>query len=136
MQIPILLALALSTAALSLQRDGDDDDPIKIGHSAHGSSFDEGPRERPWKMENIGSSHFPITSRVPEVQEWFDQGNTLLHSFWYFEAERSFRWCLKLDPDCAMAWWGLSRAVAECGGNDRSREVLREAVLRKDTVDI
>lgn len=81
------------------------------GHSQHGSAFDTGLRQKPWKMEGIGHSHFPITTKVPEVQEWFDQGNTLLHSFWFEEAERSFRWCLKLDPDCAMAYWG-SRAAA------------------------
>lgn len=98
-----------------------------MGHSAHGQEFDEGPRQRPWKFENIGRSHFPITTSVPEVQEWFDQGNTLLHSFWYFEAERSFRWCLKLDPECAMAWWGLARSTR----GDRSKQFLTEAVRRK-----
>jgi hypothetical protein len=54
-------------------------------------------------MEGIGQTNFPVSSSHPEVQKWFDQGHTLLHGFWYFEAERSFRWCLKLDPDCAMA---------------------------------
>ena len=88
---------------------GDD----SMGHSRHGSAFDTGLRQKPWKMDGIGKAHFPITSRVREVQEWFDQGNALLHSFWYEEAERSFRWCLKLDPDCAMAYWGLAR----CGLN-------------------
>ena len=105
-------------------------DDVLPGHSRHGEGFDEGPRQRPWKLENIGSSHFPITTSVPEVQEWFDQGNTLLHSFWYFEAERAFRWCLKLDPDCAMAWWGLGRAVRGA----RSEEFFKEAYARKDLV--
>ena len=60
-------------------------------------------------MTGIGETHFPITSSVPEVQAWYDQGNTLLHSFWYFEAERAFRWCIKLDPKCAMAYLGVLR---------------------------
>ena len=127
----LLLALSLPVSS-SPQEDEEERD--RIGHSSHGSAFDEGPRQRPWKLDDIGSTHFPITTSVPEVQEWFDQGNTLLHSFWYWEAERSFRWCLKLDPECAMAWWGLARAVGERGGNDRSRDVLREAILRKDAV--
>src|ERR1051326_7272984 len=105
-----------------------DDEP---GHSRHGSAFDSGLRQRPWRMEGIGKTHFPITTRVPEVQEWFDQGNTLLHSFWYEEAERSFRWCLKLDPDCAMAYWGLAR----CGGETkRYLDFLDEAIRRKGLV--
>lgn len=95
-------------------------------------------------MSGIGSAPFPITSKNPEVQKWFDQGNVLLHSFWFEEAERSFRWCLKLDPDCAMAYWGLAR----CGFTwfDRSaknfddktygryKTFLKEAVKRKDSV--
>jgi len=84
----------------------------KLGHSRHGTAFDEGFRERPWKMEGIGKVHFPITSSNKDVQEWFDQGIALMHSFWYEEAERSFRWCLKLDPECAMAYWGLAMAGA------------------------
>jgi peroxiredoxin len=105
------------------------------GHSAHGGAFDEGPRQKPWKMEGIGETHFPVTTAVPEVQEWFDQGNTLLHSFWWFEAERSFRWCLKLDPDCAMAYWGLARATGRGWEEaDRLKEFLKEAVRRKNAV--
>ena len=86
--------------------------------------------------------HFPITTKVPEVQDWFDQGNTLLHSFWFEEAERSFRWCLKLDPDNTMAYWGLAR----CGLNwftrgpldkpevKRYLDFLNDAVRLKKTV--
>src|SRR6185369_11223952 len=70
-------------------------------------------------------------TKNPEVQRWFDQGNALLHSFWDYEAERAFRWCLKLEPDNAMAYWGLARAAAD---SDRSREFLAEAVKRKDKV--
>ena len=59
------------------------------------------------------------------MQTWFDQGNTLLHNFWWFEAERSFRWCLKLDPECAMAYWGLARATSKRGNRtDRMVEFL------------
>jgi peroxiredoxin/tetratricopeptide (TPR) repeat protein len=82
-------------------------------------------------MEGIGVAHFPITTKNPEVQKWFDQGNELLHSFWYFEAERSFRWCLKLEPDNAMAYWGLARAA---GDEKRSQDMIREAVKRKGQV--
>jgi peroxiredoxin len=109
------------------------------GHSAHGSAFDTGLRQRPWRMEGIGSTHFAVTSKVPEVQTWFDQGNTLLHSFWFEEAERSFRWCVKLDPDCAMAYWGLaatslnwfSEPALDSPEARRGLEFLKEAVRRK-----
>ncbi len=112
------------------------------GHSSHGSAFDTGLRQRPWRMEGIGHTHFAVTTKVPEVQEWFDQGNTLLHSFWFEEAERSFRWCLKLDPDCAMAYWGLAAtslnwfsdpALTDPGAK-RGLDFLKEAVRRKASV--
>ena len=111
---------------------------VPVGHSTHGEAYDEGPRQRPWAMEHIGFSHFPITVSDPalrdEVQRWFDQGNTLLHSFWYFEAERAFRWCLKLDPECAMAYWGLARSTGRGAADERAQAFLRSAVERKHTV--
>ena len=105
-------------------------DQIDRGHSAHGAAFDTGPRQKPWVMEGIGVAPFPITAKNPEVQQWFNQGNALLHSFWFYEAERSFRWCLKLEPDNAMAYWGLARATE----GDRAADFLREAVKRKGQV--
>ena len=103
----------------------------KLGHSAHGEAFDTGPRQKPWRMEGIGKTHFAITTSNPEVQMWFDQGHTLLHSFWFYEAERAFRWCLKLDPECAMAYWGLARTAND---NDRAAAFLREAARRTSKV--
>ncbi|MEZ0326999.1 MAG: redoxin domain-containing protein [Fimbriimonas sp.] len=106
-------------------------------------AFDSGMRSKPWRMEGLGDTPFQITCKTPEVQMWFDQGHALLQSFWFEEAERSFRWCLKLDPECAMAYWGLAR----CGYNwfaamgkvaddpkDRYRAFLKQASSRKDTV--
>src|SRR5580692_13091689 len=108
----------------------------QLGHSHIGESFDTGPREKPWVMEGIGVAHFPITTKNPEVQKWFDQGNALLHSFWDYEAERAFRWCLKLEPDNAMAYWGLARAsqIRGLGGHGRPADMIREALKRKDKV--
>lgn len=102
----------------------------KQGHSYHGEPFDTGPRQKPWVMEGIGEAHFPITVKNQEVQKWFDQGNALLHSFWFYEAERSFRWCLKLEPDNAMAYWGLARASS----GDRAKDFIREAAKRKNGI--
>ena len=102
-------------------------DRHKSGHSKLGEAFDEGPRERPAKIDGIGRTSFPITTSKPEVQEWFDQGHTLLHSFWFFEAERAFRWAVKLDPDAPMPYWGLARTAS----GDRARAFLREASSRK-----
>ena len=103
----------------------------KQGHSHMGTAFDEGPRQKPWVMEGIGQVHFPITTKNPEVQKWFNQGIALLHSFWYYEAERSFRWCLKLEPESAMAYWGLALSAMNA---ERASDFVAEAVKRKATV--
>lgn len=103
-----------------------------FGHSSHGPAFDEGPRQAPWRMTGIGRAPCAITTQVPEVQEWFDQANALLHSFWHYEAERSLRWCIRLDPDCAMAYLWLARVLSD--DKERSAEFLKQAVARKHLV--
>ena len=106
---------------------------VKLGHSQHGEAFDSGPRQKPWVMPGIGRAPFPITTQNPEVQQWFDQGNALLHSFDYYDAERAFRWCLKIEPGNAMAYWGLALATEarDASGKTRAADFLREAVKRK-----
>jgi len=100
------------------------------GRSLLGRAFDVGPRQKPWVIEGIGQSSFPITTANPEAQKWFDQGNTLLHSYWSYEAERAFRWTLKLDPECAMCYWGMARV----SGGLRRAIFVREAAKRKGKV--
>jgi len=122
-------ALALCSAALALSQTAASD-AAKLGHSSHGAAFDAGPRQKPWIMDGIGSAPFPITTKNPEVQQWFNQGNAMLHSFYFYEAERAFRWCVKLEPENAMAYWGLANATE----GERAKDFLREAVQRKNTV--
>lgn len=134
-----LWALALSLVVSNdFAADNANVDPKNVlqkwGHSQHGAAWDQGPRAKPWRMEGIGQTSFPITSSNSEVQEWFNQGHTLLHSFWPFEAERAFRWCLKLDPNCAMAYWGLARCAERDDSSDRSKAFLKEASKRKANV--
>ena len=120
-----------ATAARAQSGPGNAVERYKRGHSSHGKEFDTGPRQRPWRIDGIGKTHFSITTSNPEAQVWFDQGNSLLHSFWYYEAERAFRWALKLDPDCAMAYWGLAQAD---GDDERGSKFIEEAAKRKHKV--
>jgi hypothetical protein len=70
----ILRAVFIAVALLGvLPAVSADDEP---GHSHHGAAFDSGLRQRPWHMEGIGKTHFPITTKVPEVQEWFGLGES------------------------------------------------------------
>lgn len=87
--------------------------PLVPGHSLHGSGFSEGPRRRGPLLEGMGDVTFPVTTTNAEAQKWFNQGVGQLHGFWYWEAERSFRTVLVLDPACTMAYWGLAMANLE-----------------------
>jgi hypothetical protein len=57
--------------------------------------------------EKLGKVSFPI-SCAPAVQEQFDRGVALLHSFAYTAAENAFQGVAELDPQCAMAHWGIA----------------------------
>ncbi len=88
--------------------------PDPFGHSRHGSAFDEGPRQAAYRMPGMSTQvHMEVAGLCDEAQAFFDQGLCQLHGFWYFEAERSFRQVAKLQPECAMAYWGMAMANVE-----------------------
>src|SRR5436190_18878953 len=129
--IGLLILFCLSISAQTISTDMlNPAEAWKAGHSHNGEAFDVGPREKPWVMSDIGKVNFPITTKKPEVQQWFNQGVALLHSFWYFEAERAFRWALKLDPECAMCYWAMARATF----GTRRAAFVKEAAKRKNGV--
>lgn len=104
-------------------------DDVPAGHSLHGEAFNEGPRQKPYLMGNTGAVHFAVTTQVPLAQQYFDQGLGQLHGFWYFEAERSFRQVAALDPECAMAYWGM--AMANANNDKRAKKFIKKAVDKK-----
>jgi tetratricopeptide (TPR) repeat protein len=62
-------------------------------------------------FQGLGAHHHPISSKNPQTQLFFDQGVNLLFGFNHAEAIRSFREAARLDPDCAMCWWGVAVAL-------------------------
>lgn len=114
--------------------------PVKVptetdpaaGHSYHGEAFDAGPRRAARLMGNTGKFDFPVTTKSEEARAFFLQGVGQLHGFWYWEAERSFRQAAKIDPDMAMAYWGM--AMANANNNKRARGFTAEAEKRKAPV--
>ncbi len=62
-------------------------------------------------FQGLGAHRHPISTRNPETQKFFDQGVNLLFGFNHAEAIRSFREAARLDPDCAMCWWGMAFAL-------------------------
>ncbi|HEX6771822.1 MAG TPA: hypothetical protein VF126_07335 [Acidobacteriaceae bacterium] len=89
----------------------------------------------PIRMTGIGNSHLAITA-TPEAQAWFDQGLSLLHDFWDYESERAFEQGIRVDPNCAMCYWGLYRALMFRNGeiNSYTHDALANAVRLKPKV--
>jgi tetratricopeptide (TPR) repeat protein len=54
----------------------------------------------------LGSITYKISTGNAEAQKYFDQGLRLAYGFNHAEARRAFRTAQKLDPDCAMCFWG------------------------------
>jgi tetratricopeptide (TPR) repeat protein len=70
------------------------------------------PAEKPVTlMAGLGSLHHPVSTSQPEAQRFFDQGLSLVFAFNHDEAVRSFRQAAELDPQIAMAWWGVALAL-------------------------
>ena len=60
--------------------------------------------------DDLGDHHYSITASDAAVQAYFDQGLRLYYAFNHAEAIRAFREAQRLDPDCAMCWWGEALA--------------------------
>lgn len=102
------------------------------GHSYHGETFNEGPRQAAYLMSGVSDVKFPATCKSEQVQKFINQGLGQFHGFWFFEAERSFRQAAALDPDCAIAYWGM--AMANMSNKERARGFIAEADKRKEKV--
>ena len=59
----------------------------------------------------MGAYHRVIDTKDAGAQRYFDQGMMLAFGFNHAEAIRSFRAAQKLDPDCAMCFWGEALAT-------------------------
>lgn len=84
----------------------------------------------------LGNYHHPITTKTVEAQTFFDQGLTLLYGFNHDEAARYFRRVAELDPDAAMAWWGLALAIGPNYNDvavDEARAATTYDAVRKAT---
>jgi tetratricopeptide (TPR) repeat protein len=65
-------------------------------------------------LPTTGQHHHRISTKNPEAQRFFDQGLTLVFAFNHEEAARAFRRAAELDPQSAMANWGIALALGPC----------------------
>ncbi|MEY2544017.1 MAG: hypothetical protein QOE81_1478, partial [Verrucomicrobiota bacterium] len=73
-----------------------------------GSSAPAKKEPAPRLMSGLGDVHHPVSTKIREAQQFFDQGLKLVYGFNHDEARRSFQRAAELDPKLAMAWWGVA----------------------------
>jgi tetratricopeptide (TPR) repeat protein len=95
LSLALALSLALSFAARAQQHDG-------MQHQ---------PPARATLVAGMGSHHHAVSTKNAEAQRFFDQGLTYVYAFNHDEAVRSFRRAAELDPQLAMAYWGIAYAL-------------------------
>lgn len=92
----ILIILVLSSVANAQHGHGQHDDSTK-----NAVSLDDG----------LGGIEHPVTTKSTEAQKYFNQGLAYLYAFNHAEGINSFKHAAKLDPEMAMAYWGVSLAL-------------------------
>lgn len=76
------------------------------GCAGPASTRTEAPEPTQPLYAGMGMHRYPVSTRIPAAQRYFDQGLVLAYGFNHLEAARSFREAYRLDPACAMCYWG------------------------------
>jgi tetratricopeptide (TPR) repeat protein len=87
---------------------------VRAQHGSHLKAATEevdATRQKPVTLlRGFGEHRHPVSTKNAEAQRFFDQGLRLVYSFNYEEAVRSFRRAAEIDPQMAMAYWGIALA--------------------------
>ena len=82
---------------------------------------------------DLANSPFPVTTDSSKARRYFSQGLLLNYGFNHSGAVRSFRQAQRLDPGCAMCWWGEALALGpniNAPMDDRDRDAALVAMDR------
>src|SRR5688572_29036937 len=77
--------------------------------------------------EGTGNTADVATTSSPEALKFYRQGLNYLHGYVWIEAGRSFSQALRLDPDFALAYWGLSRVYSGTDDHDAAVRAAQRA---------
>ncbi|MEP2280811.1 hypothetical protein [Maribacter sp.] len=85
-------------------------------------------------IDGLNVMEFSVTTNNRRAQEYVNQGIVLAYGFNHAEAARSFYYATKLDPNCAMAYWGFAyvlgpnyNADMEPGNYQRAYDAVQKA---------
>jgi tetratricopeptide (TPR) repeat protein len=90
------------------------------------------------RLQDLGTHTFPVSTRSEQAQLFVNQGLNLAYGFNHAEAGRAFREAARLDPDCAMAFWGQAlvlgpniNAPMDATDEPRAHRLVQQAVSLK-----
>ena len=95
---------------------------------AAAAAMPSGTEIDPPLMKGLGTLGYRISTSSAPAQRYFDQGLRLAWGFNHAEALRAFRKAQKLDPRCAMCYWGEAWAL----GPNINVPMEQEAVASAD----
>ena len=75
----------------------------------------------------LGDINHPVTTNNPEAQKFFNQGLAYIYAFNHEEAVKSFKQAILLDPNLAMAYWGIALAMGSNYNVEADGPALLEA---------
>ena len=91
------------------------------------------------RLQNLGVHTFPVTTKSARAQSFINQGMNLAYGFNHAEAGRAFAEAARLDPSCAMAYWGQAlvlgpniNALMNPEDEARARELSQKAISLKN----
>ena len=58
------------------------------------------------------TKNFPVSTKSDQARQFFLQGLSQIHSFWFLESERSCLQAATYDPEMAMAYWCIALSAA------------------------
>jgi Tfp pilus assembly protein PilF len=87
------------------------------------------------RVPNLCLVRYSISTTSPECQEFFDQALGYFYSYVWMEAARSFETALQYDPECPLAWWGLSRSLERWGKKNHTEALLKADKLKERASD-
>lgn len=97
-------------------------DPAEAARRASVCATPPGFAGAPRLLGGMGEYTWPLPGATPQVQRWFNQGLILAWGFNFLAAEASFREAARLDPGCALCWWGAAYAAGPSVNHDMSAD--------------
>jgi tetratricopeptide (TPR) repeat protein len=81
---------------------------LVFGQHSHASTQPPAPATL---EAGLGDVNHPVTTSSVDAQKFFNQGLAYLYGFNHEEAVKSFKQATQIDPNLAMAYWGIALAM-------------------------